>query len=139
MRANERSERPSGLFKTRSSLTRNAPSPTKMNAKSSLWPPEGVWEIDLELSCDSLVTSFTVWLTNNAHRFYNTVFGHLSVSRVFLFFVLFFGLFVFLVACTRLYDPLCPSVGWSGRRSVGPSVHHTLLLLVFFRCCFSIF
>ena len=29
---------------------------------------------------------------------------------------------LFLVACTRLYNPLCPSVGPLVRRSVGPSV-----------------
>ena len=35
---------------------------------------------------------------------------------------------VFLVACTRLYNPLCPSVG----RSVGRLVRHTLLFLWFY-------
>ena len=30
-------------------------------------------------------------------------------------------LLTFLVACTRLYTPLCPSVGWSVGRSVGLS------------------
>ena len=31
---------------------------------------------------------------------------------------------LFLVACTRLYTPLCRSVGWSVGRSVGRSVTH---------------
>ena len=32
----------------------------------------------------------------------------------------------FLVACTRLYEPLCRSVGPSVRRSVGPSVRRSI-------------
>ena len=37
----------------------------------------------------------------------------------------------FLVACTRLYNPLCRSVGPSVRPSIRRSVHHTLLFLGF--------
>ena len=33
---------------------------------------------------------------------------------------------LFLVACTRLYNPLCRSVGPSVRRSVGPSVRRSV-------------
>ena len=36
----------------------------------------------------------------------------------------------FLVACTRLYDPLCPSVGRLVGLLVGPSIHHALLFFV---------
>ena len=42
-----------------------------------------------------------------------------------------YSFLLFLVACTRLYKPLCrsvgPSVRWSVGPSVGPSVRHTLL------------
>ena len=39
--------------------------------------------------------------------------------------------FWFLVACTRLYTPLCRSVRPSVGPSVRPSVRHTLLFLLF--------
>ena len=40
---------------------------------------------------------------------------------------------VFLVACTRLYNPLCRSVRRSVRPSVRPSVRNTLLFFVVLR------
>ena len=46
---------------------------------------------------------------------------NLSLKNMISLVRLFLDYFLFLVACTRLYNPLCPSVGWSVGRSVGRS------------------
>ena len=54
-----------------------------------------------------------------------------SFFFIFSFFLFVFFFIFFLVACKRLYKPLCRSVRWSVRRSVGPS-HFT------FFCVFTL-
>ena len=63
---------------------------------------------------------------------------HLTAMQKAFFFCFAFFFFAFLVACTRLYTPLCWSVRPSVRPSIRPSVHLTLLFLVFFFAVFGL-
>ena len=94
---------------------------------------EGGWEKVIRNSREQyFITCHFQFLIS--HRLHESIYLSccLSVGFTILFSLRLHLLFhLFLVACTRLYNPLCRSVGPSVGPSVRPLVRHTLLFCTF--------